>query len=539
MWQAYLFDMTTGQIAQQIDIPSFSWSMSVSDSAFTTTTGKEVGDDDLSGLELPWSQIPGDTPTAKASALQPHKRGLALFWLDDDAAAGSLGTPILAGALGVRTSSWEDVSVPYVSMLGMLDDRILCHEGGFGTGKNHTSPGSYTLENLSWRALACEVIRLCTECKPGGSLPIDLPWLGEKGTHSLPVEDAQDDKPAAKTKTRKRTTLSDGWVETVVDGDTTTVTEQHETKTTRKVTVTTPYTYTTKKKGKVTKTRTTEKTITTGRTVTSVKTVIKNHADWADKTVTTTVTTYTYDGDGNQTGSTTKTSSTTTVTARQTRVEYKDFNVANHKCSDILRRIASQDGGPDMQFRPYLTADQHIRFRFEAGSDGDAYLRQDTRLSLTASRYGATLENVRIDRCAPIMRVYATGAGSDSGTMCDLAEDLDLVSRSDPWPLRETTTAASDAKTWETLHSTAQGLLRANNRPLAQLSGEINVDDRDASGHPLHPLGSFWPGETFDIAMDGYPDWPDGVYTMRLMQMSGDETSKVTLKFDPIPDPTT
>ena len=62
--------------------------------------------------------------------------------------------------------------------------------------------------------------------------------------------------------------------------------------------------------------------------------------------------------------------------------------------------------------------------------------------------------------------------------------------------------------------------------------------DTDAAGNLLHPLGSFWPGETFRIAIEGYPDWPDDVYVMRLMQMSGDETSKVTLKFDPIVDVT-
>ena len=54
---------------------------------------------------------------------------------------------------------------------------------------------------------------------------------------------------------------------------------------------------------------------------------------------------------------------------------------------------------------------------------------------------------------------------------------------------------------------------------------------------PLHPLGSIWPGETLDVAIDGFPDWPDGTYRMRLMQMSGDHTSLVKLKFAPVADP--
>ena len=513
--------------------------MTVSDSSFSTTSqhGKGVGDDELTGLELPWSQIPGTTPAARASALQPYKRGIALFWkstLDDIA---SLGTPVLAGALGVRTSSWNDVSVPYVSMMGLLEDRYLVHEGSFGMDAGHTSRKSYRWENLSWRALACEVIRQCTEVKPAGSLPIDLPYLNETGTHSLPSDGSTDDKNAPKQKSKKRVNTADGYVETVVDGDTTTVTEQHVTMKTRQVTETKPYSYTTRK-GTVTKQHTTTRTITVAQTTVTKKTVTKNYADYSERTVTTTTTVYSFDGNGKQTGSATSTDGPhKTILPRQTVAEYKDFNISNHRCSDILKSIANSDDGPDMQFRPYLSDSQHIRFRFLAGSDGDVYLNQDKRLSLSCSPSGGTLENVKIDRAAPFMRVYATGAGTDSGTMCCQSEDLTLVNREDPYPLRETTTSSTDSKTYELLSATANGLLNANRVPLMQLSGEIDVNDCDAMGLPLHPLGSFWPGEMFDIAIDGFPDLPDGVYPMRLMQMSGDETGKVTLKFDPVREP--
>lgn len=537
-WVAYLYDTVSGQLAQEIDIPSFTWSMTVSDSSFSTTKDKGVGDDEVSGLELPWTQIPGDDPAARAAALQPYKRGLVLCWksvLDDTA---SMGTPILAGALGVRTSSWHDVSVPYVSMMGLLNDRYLVHEDAFGKDAGHTSKRSFRWENLSWRALACEVIRQCTSVKPGGGLPIDLPYLNETGTHSLPSDGSSEDKNAPKQKSKKRVNTADGYVETSVDGDTTTITEQHVTKKTKQVTETKPYTYNTRK-GKVTKQHTTVKTLTTAQTTVVKKTVTKNYKDYSERTVTTTTTVYSFDGNGNQTGSTTSTDGPhKTMLPRQTVVEYKDFNVSNHRAADILKNIANADGGPDMQFRPYLSDSQHVRFRFLAGSDGDIYLNQDKRLSLSCSPYGGTLENIKIDRAAPYMRVYATGAGSDAGTMCFQSEDLTLVKRQDPYPLRETTTSDTDAKTYELLAAAADGMLNANRQPLMQLSGEIDVNDCDAMGLPLHPLGSFWPGEMFDIAIDGFPDLPDGVYPMRLMQLSGDQTGKVTVKFDPVADPT-
>ena len=53
-WRACLCDTMTGLLGQQIDIPSFTWSMTVSDSSFSTTRDKGVGEDEASGLQLPW-----------------------------------------------------------------------------------------------------------------------------------------------------------------------------------------------------------------------------------------------------------------------------------------------------------------------------------------------------------------------------------------------------------------------------------------------------------------------------------------------------
>lgn len=402
-WNACVYDTMTGLLGQRLDVPSFTWSMTVSDSSFSTTRDKGVGEDELSGLELPWSQIPGGTPTARADALMCGKRGLMLFWhspLDD---ADSLGTPVLGGVFGVRSSTAQDVSVSLDSILSVLGDRLLVHEDGFGTNASHTAPGKFEWSGLSLRAIACEVIRQCTEAKPAGTLPIDLPWLGEQGQHQ--------------------------------------------------------------------------------------------------------------------------------------RMDYQDWDVQNQSCQQILTKLANVVGGPDMQFRPYLSDSQHVRYRFEAGSDGDVYLGQKTVHSLDWHPYGGTLEDLKVDRMAPTMRVYATGAGSDKATMCCLAEDLTLCRTSDPWPLREGAYSDSDTKTYGVLESHAKARLAAGSKPLMQLSGTVSADDVDASGMPLHRLGSFWPGEVFDVSITGYPDLPDGIYRQRLMKMSGDQTGKVGLLFDVCEDP--
>lgn len=87
------------------------------------------------------------------------------------------------------------------------------------------------------------------------------------------------------------------------------------------------------------------------------------------------------------------------------------------------------------------------------------------------------------------------------------------------------------------LRGGATAMLQANRYPLMQVKGEINAFDGDASGLPLHALGSFWPGEVFDVSIQGFPDVPDGVYVLRLMQMSGDETGRVEVTFDIMRDP--
>lgn len=402
-WRGFLYDTISGQLAQEIDVPAFTWSMTVSDSSFSTTKDKGVGEDEMGGLELPWSQVPGVTSEAKASALMCGKRGLIMLWQSERDDASSLGAPVVGGPFGVRSSTSLDVSVPVDSIMGLLANRYLVHEDMFGTNSEHTAQASYSYTSMSFRGIACELIRQCTSCKPGGQLPIDLPYLGETGKHE--------------------------------------------------------------------------------------------------------------------------------------RTDWQDWNVQNQSCKALLTKLANVLGGPDMQFRPYLADSQHVRWRFEAGSDGDVYLGQKTVHSLEYHPQGGTLDNLTVDRMSPVQRVYATGSGSDKATLCYLAEDMTLTQVSDPWPLMECTYADSDTTNYDVLKSHARSRLESNSRPLMQITGEIDVDDVDASGVPLHSLGSFWPGELFHVSIVGFPDLPDDVYELRLMKMSGDETSKVKLTFDICEDP--
>lgn len=400
MWSAYLVDTIDGRIAAPIDLPSFTWTMSVTDSAMSTTRDKSVGEGETSGLRVPWSAIPGDTASARANAVCQDKRSICLFWRTGHDRE-NIGTPILMGAITPRTDTVEDTSFSLSSPMQILADRLMVAEGGYGTGAGATSPDEITLSGLTMRGIASEAGWRLTLAKPGGELPIDWTYRGERGTNSR---------------------------------------------------------------------------------------------------------------------------------------SWKAFDIQNNSGSAILDELAK--AGPDMQFRPYLTQDgMHVRWQFLAGSDSIPTLGQTTIHRFSWHPYGGTIEDLTIDHIGPVMRVYATGSGTDAATITHLSEDLRLVQTRDPWPLRETTWSDTDADRPDTLVRHADATLQANNTPLMQISGTIHADDADANGVPLHPLGTIWPGELVELAVDGFPTLPDGTYQCQIMQMDGDETDQVRLTFDAMSDP--
>ena len=392
-WRCWLGDTVTGLVDRPIDIPSFSWSVDVGDCALSTNNDKGAGTDDWSGITVPWTAIIEDDPAARASALCPSRRFLALCWDD----GSDLGSPVLWGAVGNRTDTWLDTSFSLDSMKAMLSKRLLVDEGAYGTGPGGTSPSTIKLTGLSLRAIACEIIRRCTSAKPGGALPLDLPYLGEAGGHQR---------------------------------------------------------------------------------------------------------------------------------------EYAAYDVQNNACSDLIENIANVIGGPDMQFRPYAYDASHIRVRFEAGSDGDVYIGQDNIHTLTFFPGGGTLQDISIDHCGPVMRVYSSGSGTDAAQICHLAYDPTLVTMPDPWPLVEEAQSDSDTDSLDVLARHGEAALASNCRPLMQISGKIDFSD------PRVPKpGSIWPGDMVDLAIDGFPTLPNGVYRCRLMQMTGGQSSIASLKFDVMDDP--
>ena len=392
-WGCYLFDATTGLVAQPVDIPNLKWSITVSDSS--ARTARDEGGDgaeevDVSGLNMPWAAVPGETREAKIGAISSYRRGVLVEWD---------GVPVVAGIIGDRTDTWEDTDFEVYGPMQILESRYLGGVEYFGQAKGSKTKWTLAYRDKSLRGIAADLVNRSTNLKEGGYLPIDLPYIGEDGTH--------------------------------------------------------------------------------------------------DRT-------------------------------------YYGYNVQNNACQKLLDEIASVEGGPDIQFRPYRSDETHVRWRMIAGSDSEPALTGGSPTPmLQVFPGGGSAFNVKVAWQGPVMRVWGTGAGQDEGTLCYLADDLTLCERDDPMVLMETTASSSDWDNAKLVMSHTKSTLDEQKAALCQIACDVSAND---PSHAVKP-GMVWPGQRVDMYVEGYPSLPDGVYALRLMEMSGDLGDTVSLVFDPIDDP--
>lgn len=215
---------------------------------------------------------------------------------------------------------------------------------------------------------------------------------------------------------------------------------------------------------------------------------------------------------------------------------YDGFNVANNAVSKLLDEMTNVEGGPDMQLRPYLADETHLRWELVAGSDAVPEIDGGPGPvpALTCFPGGGTAQGLECASLPPVMRVYGSGSGSDRATLGHEAADLSLCRRPDPWPLLEACVSnSSDWDNYGLVRKHTEAALASMRVPLVQLRCTVDLAD---PRNPVRP-GSVWPGQRVDLDLDGHPTLPDGRYEMRLMEMSGDLGREVTLVFDQFPDP--
>lgn len=213
---------------------------------------------------------------------------------------------------------------------------------------------------------------------------------------------------------------------------------------------------------------------------------------------------------------------------------YNAWNVNNISGKDIFDKLAGVQDGVDMQWRPYMADANHVRIRFVAGTDEQQYLDPESgrTIRFVCHDNAGNLENLEVDYSKPYQRVYATGAGEDQATVTAFAEDLSSVNREGGLALHELAMSDTDDDKLSLLKRDAFARLDARKTPLMQFTGEFDEND------PSTPrVGLIHAGEPCVVDLRGYPDVPDGLYNTRIMELSGDETSRVKVVFDAIPAP--
>lgn len=197
------------------------------------------------------------------------------------------------------------------------------------------------------------------------------------------------------------------------------------------------------------------------------------------------------------------------------------YDIANLTVSDLLKNISNVDGGPDIDFRPYIK-DGRVVLHMCFGTEANPYIEQSSDIVFPISARASAVSGFKNTLSASYRadRVYATGSGQDEGTLTATAEDLSAVQAG--YPLREASVSSTSVTVVDTLRDNARAALSP--WPLSQWEVTVRAD------YAPHPLGTYFPGDEAIFPIRGFPTIPDGDYKARIVAMSGSEGMDVKLK---------
>lgn len=439
MWKCYIAKTKTGELLDEIEIPTFSWELSLSAQTFTTTENEGFEEGTASSFQIPWDAVPGDTLGEKVDSVQTGRRSLVMCWEQDGEEH-----PVLWGAIGDRTDTFFDTSFELESIWDVLSHRYVVEGAGDDTEtESYLSSVGYledmSFSNRSYRGLASRFGAECTRYREYGDLPIVWSYSTEKGSYSLSsdVEDLES------------------------------------------------------------------------QTLTELIQSLSGQSDIFAKS---------------------------------------DSSLLN---LPTVSSLQEKRYGPDMTFRPRIVGTtKKVQLVFMAGTDDDIYIDNDAVL---IDEYN----NLTVQHLQPVERVYVIGEEESAYDTDDEDEDEDEDTEDEPitgyaqnlsycqlddgWPLREDAIDISDENWSEKWGSDSTqwwprvGGLRAMAEvdeasvPLAQISMSVSAYDLK--------LGQIWPGDIVEFPVSGFPSLDDGTYFLRIGTMQGDQTTRVTLTFDVMEDP--
>jgi hypothetical protein len=210
--------------------------------------------------------------------------------------------------------------------------------------------------------------------------------------------------------------------------------------------------------------------------------------------------------------------------------ERTELGASLNRVGALLTDLTRVEGGPDIQFRPRLTADKMgVEWVMRIGTPEQPQLFSPQDVVFTWGVAGSSLSNLRVEVSGAALASvgYAAGGRQSEEAIVSMAVDSTLTDHG--YPLMEAVDSSRSTVTRrETMDAWAAALTTRGRRPIMSVSF-----DHDLSQRPF--LSAFNVGDFASLRVHDDNYLPDGQIRMRVTARSGDAVGdKVHLEMQPV-----
>ena len=198
---------------------------------------------------------------------------------------------------------------------------------------------------------------------------------------------------------------------------------------------------------------------------------------------------------------------------------------------DRVKQLTEVKGGPEIQFVPRRRGDdpRFIEWVMRVGTDSNSMMLTQQGpawvFDRTVPKSPIASISVDSDGSAMATRAWAAGQGEGEGRPIVYANDPTLTNAG--WPLLETEQSSTDTITEDTtLADYTAELLAASARPIETWAMSVDINGRPN-------LGQYATGDWMTVRVKSHPFLPEGDYSMRALNLSGDTSNFVTVNLSP------
>ncbi|MET9262418.1 hypothetical protein [Amycolatopsis sp. NPDC004079] len=195
---------------------------------------------------------------------------------------------------------------------------------------------------------------------------------------------------------------------------------------------------------------------------------------------------------------------------------------------DRLDELSKVDKGPELDFRPYITAaGTKIRWELAIGSP-----TLGNQTSTGVWDYGAALGQIDVDvngAASPCTKAWVKGSGTERTMLAGYASNDTLISLGYP-PTDYVDNEHTSVVIKSTLDAYAAADLAQFSAPEEAWKCSVRVDGTTSRGRAVSPtLGSWALGDAPVFGVSGHPWIKDGQYRRRILGFSNESESTVAL----------